>query len=175
MALHRSSEHSFTKPAAAQLSFVPGMGVEGDAHFGATVRHRSRVAIDPDQPNLRQVHLLAQEVLDELRRRGFPVAPGELGENITTTGVDLHALPTGTQLRVGESVLLAVTGLRTPCQQIEAFRTGLLDEVRDRADDGTLVRRAGVMAIVLQGGVVAPGDRVAVQAPPPPLTPLARV
>lgn len=145
---------------------VAGMGVEGDAHFGATVRHRSRVAADPTQPNLRQVHLLQGELLEELSAAGLTVAPGALGENITTRGIDLLASSTGTILRVGEDVLVAVTGLRNPCRQIEHFQDGLLDRVLDRDVDGRLIRRAGVMGVVVRGGKVTVGATIDAQPPP---------
>ena len=174
-ALHRSDAHTFSKAPAEALTLLAGLGVEGDAHCGATVRHRSRVAIDPHQPNLRQVHLITTEILDDLRTRGYDVAPGDLGENVTTTGIDLHGLPTGTLIRLGDSALVALTGLRNPCQQIETFRRGLLRQVVGKDGDGDIVRRAGVMAVVVQGGDVRRGDCIVAQLPPPPLTPLAKV
>ena len=149
--------------------------MEGDAHCGATVRHRSRVAQDPTQPNLRQVHLIHSELLDELRRAGFDVAPGALGENVTTRGVDLLALPTDTVLRIGATAVVRVTGLRNPCAQIERFRTGLLAEVLRRDEAGTVARRAGVMGVVVASGVVRPVDPVGVERPACPARPLERV
>ena len=173
--LHRSSQHTFSKEPCRGVTLLAGLGVEGDAHAGATVRHRSRVAADPTQPNLRQVHLLPREILERVRAAGHDVAPGDLGENVTTEGVDLHSLPTGTLLRIGDTALLALTGLRNPCGQIENFRAGLLAEVRGRDDDGRLQRWAGVMSVVVQGGAIRTGDTIAVQPPPPPHTPLERV
>ena len=173
--LHRSPSYSFSKERVSELVLVAGMGVEGDAHFGATVKHRSRVAADPSQPNLRQVHLLQAELLDELRGAGFAVVPGDLGENITTRGVDLLSLSTGTTLRLGEDVLLAVTGLRNPCRQIEDFESGLLQRVLVRDGDGRIVRRAGVMAVVVRGGAIAEADLIQVQTPPGPHLPLEPV
>lgn len=166
--------HAFSKTPTDAIEVVAGMGVRGDAHFGATVRHRSRVAADPSQPNLRQVHLIHDELLAELRDRGFSVRPGDLGENVTTHGIDLLSLPVGTILAVGES-LLAITGLRNPCSQIDAFQDGLLRAVLDRAPDGTLVRKSGVMAVVVASGVVRSGDRIEVSLPPGPHRPLDRV
>jgi hypothetical protein len=160
--------HRFSKQPQDAIRLIAGLGVVGDAHAGVTVRHRSRVAVDPSQPNLRQVHLLAGELLDELVAEGFAVAPADLGENVTTRGIDLLALPRGTRLRLGETAVIEVTGLRNPCAQIEAFRTGLLARVVGRGEDGTIVRRAGVMAIVLAGGEVRPDDAIAVTLPPPP-------
>lgn len=167
--------HAFSKPARTSITLLTGLGVEGDAHAGRTVQHRSRVARDPSRPNLRQVHLIAAELHDELNSRGFSVGPGDLGENVTTRGVDLLRLPTGTTLRLGEAAVLEITGLRNPCRQIEEFQDGLLAEVLDRGPDGAAVRRAGVMAIVIAGGVVRPEDTIAVEPPPPPHVPLAPV
>lgn len=175
VALHRSSEHTFSKESCGEVTVVAGIGVDGDAHAGATVRHRSRVAADPTQPNLRQVHLIPSEILDRVRAAGHDVEPGDLGENVTTEGIDLHALPTGTLLRIGDTALLAITGLRNPCGQIENFRTGLLAEVRGRGDDGRLQRWAGVMSVVVQGGTIRTGDPIAAQSPPLPHHPLERV
>jgi MOSC domain-containing protein YiiM len=172
--LHRSAEHTFSKQAESELTLVAGMGVEGDAHCGATVRHRSRVVSDPTAPNLRQVHFIADELLDELQRDGYAVEPGDLGENITTRGLDLHALPTGTMLCIG-TTLVALTGLRNPCRQIEAFRTGLLGAVTPRNASGAIVRRGGVMGVVVLGGVVTHGDVIGVSHPPGVAVPLDRV
>jgi hypothetical protein len=173
--VHRDAGHAFSKPACGQIELVAGLGVAGDAHCGATVRHLSRVAADPDQPNLRQVHLVAGELHDELRERGFTVGPGDMGENVTTRGIDLLALPTGTVLRVGDGALLAVTGLRNPCRQLDGLQPGLQGAVLGRDDAGTLVRRAGIMAVVVFGGTVAPGDAILVATPPGPPIPLAPV
>jgi MOSC domain-containing protein YiiM len=163
--VHRNAAHALGKPACDGIRLVAGVGVEGDAHAGATVQHRSRVARDPTQPNLRQVHLIAGELHDELRARGFPVVPGEMGENVTTREVDLLALPTGTRLRLGASAVVELTGLRNPCRQLDGLQPGLKGAVLDRGADGSLVRRAGVMAIVLVDGEVATGDRVEVELP----------
>jgi MOSC domain-containing protein YiiM len=174
VAVHLNAEHVFSKAPQVELDLVAGMGVLGDAHFGATVRHRSRVAADPTQPNLRQVHLLAVELLDEFCTAGYDVKPGDLGENITTAGLDLHAFPTGSLLRIGPC-LVAVTGLRNPCRQIETFRSGLLGQVVRVDEHGHPERRAGVMAVVVEGGRIRAGDSIAVQLPPTPHTPLTRV
>jgi MOSC domain-containing protein YiiM len=167
--------HQFSKRTRDAVRLVVGLGVEGDAHAGATVQHRSRVRRDPSQPNLRQVHLLAAELHDELRTAGFQVGPGQLGENVTTRGVDLLGLPTGTRLRLGDDAEVEITGLRNPCTQIERFRPGLLGQVARRDDTGALERRAGVMAVVTVGGLVRPGDQVAVQLPAGPRRPLEPV
>jgi MOSC domain-containing protein YiiM len=174
-ALHRSDAHTFSKESHDELVLLAGLGVEGDAHCGATVRHRSRVAADPTQPNLRQVHLMHAELFDEVGGEGFDVHPGDLGENITTRGIDLLGLATGTVLRVGDQALIAVTGLRNPCRQIEAFQSGLQGAVLDRDDEGNLVRKAGVMAVVVLGGTVKVGDAIEVQPPPGPPVPLQKV
>lgn len=168
-------EHRFSKPGRAEITLVAGLGVRGDAHAGVTVQHRSRVARDPSQPNLRQVHLVQDELLAELRAQGFAVTPGGLGENVLTSGLDLLALPPGARLHVGDTAVLEVTGLRNPCAQIEAFRPGLLREVLVRGPGGGLVRRAGIMSVVLDGGVVRPGDAIGVEVPGGPHGPLEPV
>jgi MOSC domain-containing protein YiiM len=175
VSVSRDSDHRFSKPVAPEIRLLAGLGVEGDAHAGVTVQHRSRVAADPTQPNLRHVHLIASELLDELAGLGFAIAPGQLGENVTTRGLDLLALPRGAVLRLGEDARVEVTGLRNPCRQIDAFRPGLLKQVVGRAEDGSLVRRAGVMGVVLSGGTVRPGDPIAVELPPVPHQRLDRV
>jgi MOSC domain-containing protein YiiM len=164
-AVHRDVEHRFSKRPEPEVRLLEGLGVEGDAHAGVLVQHRSRVARDPDQPNLRQVHLLHAELFDELAAQGHEVRPGDLGENVTTRGIDLLALPTGTLLRLGDEALVRVTGLRNPCRQIDAFDDGLLKHVVGRDTDGSVVRRGGVMSVVLVGGVVRPGDGVEVTLP----------
>ncbi|MFI5491689.1 MOSC domain-containing protein [Actinoplanes sp. NPDC051859] len=272
--VHSDDTHSFSKPPRAAIELVVGWGVRGDAHAGVTVRHRSRVAVDPGQPNLRQVHLIQAELLEEVRELGHAVPQGGLGENVTTAGIDLLSLPCGTILRfgaqpaepslgareprevhglgtgaegpgagpdtsgtgvdravggldagasgaadrpgmgaggaagsggaagamevvdVGRRVVLegaaadaiavlaavvaaeetravrgderpavVVTGLRNPCQQINNFQPGLLKRVLGKGADGTPIRRAGIMAVVLRGGVVRPGDGVTVELP----------
>jgi MOSC domain-containing protein YiiM len=158
-AVHRSSSHSFSKLAEDSIMLVEGLGVQGDAHMGRTVKHRSRVARDPTQPNLRQVHLLHAELFDELKAAGFAVWPGDLGENITTRGIDLLGLSAGTRLHIGDAVI-EVTGLRNPCSQIDRFQKGLMAAVLDRDAQGGLVRKAGVMGVVLAGGEVRAGDPI---------------
>lgn len=174
-AVARSARHTFTKPTERSIRLVAGLGVEGDAHCGETVKHRSRVARDPSQPNLRQVHLVHSELHDELRAAGFSVFPGDIGENVTTRGVDLLALPTGTRLRLGAEAVVEVTGLRNPCAQLDGFQQGLTAAVLDRDAEGRTVRKSGVMAIVLTGGDVRPGDPVHVELPPGPPRPLEPV
>jgi MOSC domain-containing protein YiiM len=167
--------HAFSKQPHPAIRLVAGHGVEGDAHAGATIKHRSRVARDPTQPNLRQVHLLHAELHDELCGRGFHLAPGDIGENVTTRGVALLALPAGTRLHLGGGAVVEVTGLRNPCAQLDGFAPGLTAAVLDRDEHGALVRKAGVMAIVLTGGEVRPGDAVRVELPAAPHHPLAPV
>lgn len=175
VAVARDAEHRFSKQPAREIRIIQGLGVEGDAHQGVTVQHRSRVAVDPTQPNLRQVHLIHAELFEELRAKGFDVQPAQLGENITTSGIDLLGLPRGALLRIGDSVVLEVTGLRNPCAQIDKFRSGLLKAVVDRRPDGALIRKAGIMTVVRAGGVVRPGDSIGFELPPPPHHPLERV
>lgn len=163
-AVHRSPGHDFSKETVPSIDLLAGLGVEGDAHMGARVKHRSRVKADPTQPNLRQVHLVSSELLDEVNAKGYSVRPGDLGENITTSGIDLIGQPVGTTMRLGEAVI-ALTGLRNPCVQIGAFAEGLQGEMLGRDDDGKLIRKTGVMAVVLRGGRVTTGDEIHVAAP----------
>jgi MOSC domain-containing protein YiiM len=173
--LHRSPEHGFSKQSVAEIEVIAGVGVAGDAHSGPLVRHRSRVASDPSQPNLRQVHLIASELFAVLDQVGHRVGAGDLGENVTTAGLDLEMLAVGSVLRLGETALVAVAGLRNPCAQIDAFQPGLLRQVRSHGESGQLVRRAGIMGVVVLGGVVRVGDTIEVSVPPGPKQPLARV
>jgi MOSC domain-containing protein YiiM len=168
IAVHRSSSHDFSKHPEEAIALVEGLGVEGDVHAGRTVKHRSRVAHDPSAPNLRQVHLLQSELFDELVARDHAVFPGDLGENVTTRGIDLLALPAGTVLRLGDVAEVELTGLRNPCSQIDRFQKGLMAAVLDRDAQGHLVRKAGVMAVVRRGGIVRPEDAIAVELPPMP-------
>lgn len=165
LGVNRDAAHRFSKLPAVDITLVPGVGVVGDAHAGVTVQHLSRMRRDPSAPNLRQVHLIAAELLDELTAAGFDVAPGRLGENVTTSGIDLLALPTGTRLQLGFAGLIEVTGLRNPCVQLDRYQPGLQRAVLDRAPDGALIRRAGVMAVVLRGGTVHAGDPIGMTVP----------
>jgi MOSC domain-containing protein YiiM len=174
-AVSRSEGHTFGKANRDAIRLLAGLGVEGDAHLGVTVKHRSRVARDPTQPNLRQVHLIHAELHDELATAGFVVSPGEMGENVTTRGIDLLALPTGARLYLGESAVVEVTGLRNPCAQLDRFQPGLMAAVLDRDEHGGLVRKAGVMGVVVAGGDIRPGDPVRVELPPGPHRPLEPV
>ncbi len=167
-AVSRSATHSLGKVSEGSIRLLAGLGIQGDAHAGETVKHRSRVARDPNQPNLRQVHLIHAELHGELRTAGFDVTAGQMGENVTTRGLDPLALPTGTQLRLGETAVVEVTGLRNPCAQLDRVQTGLMAAVLDRDADGALIRKAGIMAIVLASGDVRPGDPIEVDLPPAP-------
>jgi MOSC domain-containing protein YiiM len=175
ISLSKSDVHGFSKQICDVVELIAGLGIVGDAHAGLTVQHRSRVATDPSQPNLRQVHLISAELLEELEAQGFALAPGDLGENMLTGEIDLHALPQATRLRFPSGAELEVTGLRNPCAQIEAFMPGLLGQVAWRTEQGELVRRAGIMAIVTTGGSVHLGDPIAVTLPEGPHRLLERV
>ncbi|GAA3910889.1 MOSC domain-containing protein [Streptomyces gulbargensis] len=175
-AVSRNETYSFSKPPRESIRLLAGLGVEGDVHAGETIRHQFRMTYEPDLPNLRQVHLMHEELFGELARKGFEVSAGQLGENITTRGVDLLGLPTGALLRLGEGAVLEVTGLRNPCAKINDFRPGLLGEVFALDPvSGEFTFKSGVMAVVRQGGIVRPGDSVEVENPPLPHRPLERV
>ena len=175
LSVSRDSAHRFTKRSCEAVMLLRGLGVAGDAHLGATVQHRSRVAVDPTQPNLRQVHLIHSELFAEVAAAGFTLRPGDLGENITTTGIDLLALPRGARLQIGHDALVEVTGLRNPCAQINAFDPGLLKTMVEHDDEGRVIRKAGIMGIVLHSGVIRPGDRITVTLPQEPHHALDRV
>ena len=175
VAVSRKREHAFSKVNREVIRLLTGLGVEGDAHMGETVKHRSRVAADPTQPNLRQVHLIHAELFDELNASGFEVSAGDMGENITTRGIDLLDLPRGARLYVGEEVMLELTGLRNPCAQLDAFQNGLMKAVLGRDKEGNLVRKAGVMSVVLAGGEVRVDDHIHIELPSEPYVGLERV
>ena len=160
--------HHFSKTPNLSIRLLKGLGVAGDAHMGETVKHRSRVRTDPSQPNLRQVHLMHAELFDELRAKGFVVQPADLGENVTTSGIDLLALPAGTRLHLGASAVVEITGLRNPCIQIDNFQQGLMAATLDKDANGNLVRKAGIMSIVISEGDVRPGDTIRVEMPAEP-------
>lgn len=174
-AVSMSGGHTMRKPIQESVRLLTGLGVEGDAHLGITVKHRSRVARDPSQPNLRQVHLIHEELHEELRAAGFDVVPGAMGENVTTRGVDLLGLPTGARLKLGASAVVEITGLRNPCGQLNGVQEGLLNATIDRDADGNLIRKAGIMGVVLADGEVRPGDVIEVELPPEPHRPLEPV
>ena len=167
-AVSTKTTHGVGKQARESIRLLQGLGVDGDAHLGETVQHRSRVARDPSQPNLRQVHLVHSELHDELSGAGFSVAPGQMGENVTTSGVDLLGLPAGARLRLGDSAVVELTGLRNPCAQLDEIQPGLMAATLARDERGRLVRKAGVMGIVVSGGEVRPGDAIAVELPAGP-------
>ena len=173
--LHLDHEHNFVKPAVEVVELIAGIGVAGDAHSGATTQHVSRQKKDPDRPNLRQVHLVAAELHDELRAEGFDIEPGQFGENMTTRGIELGTLPTGTVLALGDDALIALTGFRDPCAQIDGFRDGLRAAVSFKPEAGPQLFREGVMAVVVRGGTVHVGDPIRVALPPEPHHPMRKV
>lgn len=175
VAVSLSVVHQFSKPVQKNIRLLIGLGVEGDAHLGVAVQHRSRVAKDPTQPNLRQVHLIHAELLDELRTAGFQVTPGVIGENITTRGIDLRALPQGARLHIGEAAIVGITGLRDPCRQLNDYQLGLMAAVLGRDGQGNVIRKAGIMGIVLATGEVRTGDPIRIELPPEPHLHLERV
>ena len=164
-AVSRSKGHTFSKRTELMIRLVAGLGVEGDAHRGETVKHRSRVRQNPAEPNLRQVHLMHEELFEELRTGGFNAGPGAIGENVTTRGLDLLGLPTGTKLRLGAEAVVEVTGLRNPCRQLDTFAPGLMAALLGRDAEGRLIRKTGVMAIVIRDGDVQAGDAITVELP----------
>jgi MOSC domain-containing protein YiiM len=167
--------HHFSKTPRLSIRLLTGLGVAGDAHMGETVKHRSRVRKGPEQPNLRQVHLMHAELFDELRAKGFGVKPGDLGENVTTSGIDLLALPAGTRLHLGTTAVVEVTGSRNPCVQLDTFQKGLMAATLEKDAAGNLIRKAGVMSIVLADGDVRPGDAIRIELPDMPHRPLLPV
>ena len=175
VAVSRSGQHTFSKQNQPVVNLIAGVGVEGDAHAGKKVKHRYLVGLDATKPNIRQVHLIQAELFDELNANGFSVGPGQLGENITTRGVDLLALPTGTKLNIGEGVVIELTALRNPCSQIDNFQKGVLKAVLDKDEEGNVIRKAGVMGIVQNGGEIRPGDALTVSLPAEPYHPLEYV
>jgi len=168
VAVNLQAKHRFSKAPAEQITLIVGLGVEGDAHAGATVKHRSRVRWNKNQPNLRQVHLMHAELFDQLAEHGHHVQPGDLGENVTTRGLDLLNLPTGTILKLGQTAEIEVTGLRNPCVQIDRFSPGLLKQVLGQDEDGNVIRKAGIMAVVTHGGTVRPTDPIEIRLPAEP-------
>jgi MOSC domain len=174
-AVHKSELHTLKKHEHKSIQLLAGLGVEGDAHMGVTVKHRSRVAVNPNLPNLRQVHLIHSELHDELLDKGFSVNAGEMGENITTRGINLLGLPVGTLLYLGVDAIVEITGLRNPCSQLNSIQPGLMAAVLDKDTQGNLIRKAGVMSVVIVDGEVKPGDRIRVELPSKPYRALDRV
>jgi MOSC domain-containing protein YiiM len=175
LAVHLSATHTMRKYSAPSIRLIAGLGVEGDAHAGVTVKHRSRVAADPTQPNLRQVHLVHSELFDELNTQGFALSPGLIGENVTTRGIDLLGLPRGALLRLGKDAVVEITGLRNPCIQLDGLQPGLMRACLGRDADGNPIRKAGIMGVVRSSGVIKAGDTIAVTLPPLPHERLNRV
>jgi MOSC domain-containing protein YiiM len=175
IAVCRSSTHDFSKPVEDAIELVEGLGVKGDSHFGATVQHLVRVREDPTKPNLRQVHLMHSELFEDLKAAGFSVAAGEIGENITTRGIDLLGLPDGTLLHIGKDAVVRVTGVRNPCKQLDRFQAGLMSALLGRDAEGNVVRKSGIMSVVLRGGEIRAGDDIRVELPPEPHRPLGRL
>jgi MOSC domain-containing protein YiiM len=175
VAVSCNAGHTFSKQNQERIQLLTGLGVEGDAHLGKTIQHRSRVKKDPTQPNLRQVHLIHAELHQELRHAGFNVSTGDMGENVTTQGIDLLALPTGTHLHLGNTAIIEVTGLRNPCVQLDNFQSGLMGAALGRDEHGELIRKAGIMGIVLADGEVKPGDTIRVVLPRKPYRALEKV
>jgi len=175
IAVSRAAAHVFSKEKRDDIHLLEGLGVEGDAHCGAQVQHRSRVAIDPLQPNLRQVHLIAQEWLDELAGHGFDIKPGDLGENITTIGIDLIHLPLHSVLQFGRQAQVRITGLRNPCGQLDRFQQGLKAAALGQDEKGGLILKAGIMGVVIASGLVQSGDEIQLTFPEKPYLPLERV
>lgn len=175
LTVSKKSNHSFHKTLCDEITLLAGLGVEGDAHMGKTVKHWSRVALDPTQPNLRQVHFIQNELFTELKQQGFTVKAGDLGENITTQDIDLLALPKNTLLHIGDHAIIKVTGLRNPCAQIDQFQKGLLKAVLGFNLDGSIIRKAGIMGIIISGGLAKAGDKINITRPPKPYEKLDRV
>lgn len=174
IAVSKSSSHTFNKYNTESIHLLKGLGVKGDAHMGETVKHRSRVAKDPSQPNLRQVHLIHSELFEEVAEKGFTVSAGQMGENISTQGIDLLSLPTHTILKIGAAEI-QITGLRNPCSQIDSIQEGLMKALLDKDEEGNLIRKAGIMGIVLQGGEIKVGDKIEVELPAKPHKKLEKV
>lgn len=175
VSVNLSPTHTFSKMKAESITLLKGLGVEGDAHCGKMMKHRSRLKIRPLPTNSRQIHLIHAELFDELKTKGFDIGPGMIGENITTRGIDLLGLPTGSKLNIGESAVVEITGLRNPCNQLDNLQNGLLAEVIDKDEEGNVIRKAGIMGIVLEGGLIRPGDEILVTLPEKPYLKLERV
>jgi len=165
LSVSRDDKHRFSKPTVSSIRLVAGIGVEGDSHAGATVQHRYEMKRNPSAPNLCQVHFMAAELFDDLVPTGYTVAPGELGENVTTEGINLMSLPLGTRLHLGAQAVVSITGMRSPCSLINGYQNGLMKQLIKTDAAGTVQRRGGIMGIVVTGGVVNPGDRVRVELP----------
>ena len=174
-AVSKSDTHTMSKKNVKTIHLIEGLGVNGDAHMGKNVKHRSRVSKNPNQPNLRQIHLIHSELLSELLIKGFNIIPGEMGENITTVNIDLLSLPKDTILNIGKDSQIKITGLRNPCHQLNGIKDGLMKAVLGQDNYGNLIRKAGVMGIVLKSGKVSTGDEIRIEYPKKPFTNLERV
>ena len=172
IAVSRKATHKFSKNNQLAIDLVAGFGVSGDAHYGQTVQHRYDKKKDPNRPNLRQVHLIQSELFDWVANKGYAIAPGDLGENITTRGIDLLALPLGTRLKLGESAIVELTGLRHPCKLINSLGQNLMDVMKDSTPKGEMRPKAGVMSVVIESGKIMPDDEVVVFLPNGPFVPL---
>lgn len=168
ISVSRSSGHSFRKACEESINLIEGFGVEGDVHAGKKIKHTFLAKEDPDRKNIRQIHLIAAELFTELKGKGFNVDPGQLGENITTEGIDLLSLPTGTLLHIGNGAVIELTALRQPCIQIDEFQQGLLKEVVYKDSGGNIIRKVGVMGVILVSGAVSPNDEIIVETPDKP-------
>ena len=172
LGLSKSRTHTFSKSNTNELVLIKGIGIEGDAHAGEKVKHRSRVRKDPNQINLRQVHLIHSELFDELNSKGFVVKAGDLGENICTQNIDLLGLKEDAVLKIGSSAVIRITGLRNPCSQLDRFQDGLMQAVLARGENNKLIRKAGIMAVVEESGTVKLGDPIVLMAVPEAARPL---
>jgi len=175
IAVCKNAEHTFSKQPQVMIELIEGLGVKGDAHAGATVKHRSRVRADASQPNLRQVHLIHSELHQELEAKGFDVKPGDMGENITTAGIDLLALPVDTVLHCGNDAKIKITGLRNPCSQLDKFQPGLMKAVIEKDTNGNIIRKSGIMGIVLKSGIISADDLITIEWPEKPHKKLEKV
>jgi MOSC domain-containing protein YiiM len=177
IAVAAAATHQLSKPIVDEIRLVKDLGVEGDAHLGATTQHQMQARSDSTRPNLRQVHLLQSELFSELAQKGHVVGPATLGENITTAGVDLISLPRGTLLllRIGSDAVLQLTGLRNPCGQLDAFQPGLARAMLGKDEGGELIRKARVMSVVISGGTIRTGDEIAIELPLQPFEKLCPV
>jgi MOSC domain-containing protein YiiM len=164
VAVHRKEEYGVFKEIQESVHLVKGFGVQGDAHMGTLVQHRYNKKQNPNQPNLRQVHLIQAELFDDLKELGLIVKPGEMGENITTRNIDIINLPLDTKLHLGDSAILQLTGLREPCGQLNTVQKGLKNAVLDESGKS----RVGVMSVVLRGGAVKADDLIRVELPSEP-------
>ena len=154
VAVHKSKVHNFSKETCLFINLLEGLGVEGDAHMGAKVQHVYQVRKNPNELNLRQVHLMHNELFDELKRDNYTVQPGQLGENITTAHIDLLNIPKDAILNFPSGASIQITGLRNPCKLIDQFQSGLMKVLIDRDKNGNVVRKTGIMSVVLSGGIV---------------------